>query len=105
MLQFAAQSGFPTVCAALGAAGANLEAANSSGVTALIAAVQNAGDEAGKLATVEALLAAGAKVNAATNKGFAGGGRTACYFALGKDSSGGNFPTIVAALRAAGATK
>ena len=70
----AAQNGHPEVCSALAAAGANLEAAlTSGGGTALILAAQNVvnkGYEAGKLATVEALLAAGANVHAARNDGF-----------------------------------
>ena len=95
MLQHAAQHGFPTVCTALAAAGANLEAALPSGHTALIHTVlfRNAEykSEADKLAIVEALLAAGADVNK-TNKGS-----TAMTFAKKN-----NFSTIVAALRAVG---
>jgi len=69
----AAQWGHPEVCTALAAAGANLEYHDGDGATALILAAQNTankGDEPDTLASVNALLKAGANVNTATHDGF-----------------------------------
>ena len=94
-LHIAAVFGFPSICTRLVAAGAYLEATNTKGFTALMLAamnVENATNEQGKLATVQALLKAGAGVNAKTIKAS-----TSVTFATNN-----NFSTIVAALRAAG---
>jgi len=64
----AARSGHAHLVALLVGAGANIEATNNSGNTPLIVCCQNAankGNEAPKLATVQALLLAGADVKAA----------------------------------------
>jgi len=98
LLQTAAQHGFPEVCSALAAAGANLEAALPDGRTALILVAQNPDSapveewDPKVLAITEVLLAKGANVNAKDEIGF-----TALTWA-----ERGSLPRTAAARRAAG---